>query len=361
MLSLVSFLLVLSVLVLVHEFGHFIIARRRGVRVEKFSFGFGPKLFSVKRGHTEYLVSAIPLGGYVKMAGDEPREGGAYQSWEFLSKKISDRCMIIFAGPLLNYVLAFAIFSLIFMFGSPTLTTEVGTLLNDYPAKASGIAVGDKIISVDGVRVKYWEDMTEVIHKHAEGPMRLEIKRGTKFMNIELKPVIRTTKDIFGKEIKLALIGIAPSQKIENVRYGFFQAIYMGGRKLANLTYVTYKALWSIITGRLSLKESMTGPIGIFMITGQAARMGFIYILHLMGILSASLAIFNLLPFPILDGGHIIFLAFEKLRGRPLSVKTQEVIANVGVSFLILLTLFIFYSDAVKFGIFEKAINVFKR
>lgn len=361
LLSLISFLLVLSVLVLIHEFGHFIVARRRGVRVEKFSFGFGPKLFSVKRGDTEYLVSAIPLGGYVKMAGDEPREGGTYQSWEFLSKKISDRFFIIFAGPMLNYILAFVIFSLIFMFGSPTLTTEVGTLLNDYPAKASGIVAGDKIISVDSIPVKYWEDMTEVIHKHTEGPMRLEIKRGAKYVEIKLKPVVRTTKDIFGKEIRLALIGITPSQKIENVRYGFFRAIYMGGKKLANLTYVTYKALWSIITGRLSLKESMTGPIGIFMITGQAAKMGFIYILHLMGILSASLAIFNLLPFPILDGGHIIFLAVEKLRGKPLSVKTQEIIANVGVSLLILLTLFIFYSDAVKFGIFEKAMGMFKR
>ena len=135
----------------------------------------------------------------------------------------------------------------------------------------------------------------------------------------------------------------------------------MGARKLVQLTAITYKALWSMVIGQLSVKESMTGPIGIFMITGQAAKMGFIYILHLMGILSASLAIFNLLPLPILDGGHIIFLALEKLRGKPLSLKAQEAVANVGITFLILLTVFIFYNDIMKFGIADKVTGLFKK
>ena len=131
-------------------------------------------------------------------------------------------------------------------------------------------------------------------------------------------------KDILGKTTKIALLGIAPSQKIENVRYGFFQSFGMGFRKLIDLTVITYKALWSIVTGSVSIKESMTGPIGIFIITGKAAQMGLIYLVHLMGLLSASLAIFNLLPLPVLDGGHIMFLFVEKLRGKPLSLKTQE-------------------------------------
>ena len=130
---------------------------------------------------------------------------------------------------------------------------------------------------------------------------------------------------------------------------------------MIQLTAVTYKALWCIITGRLSVKESLTGPIGIFVVTGQAAKMGFIYILHLMGILSASLAMFNILPFPILDGGHILFLGIEKLRGKPLSVKAQEAIANVGVTLLILLTVFIFYSDIIKFGVMGKVAKIFHR
>lgn len=361
MLSLISFLAVLSVLVLIHEFGHFIAAKRLGVRVEKFSFGFGPKIFSIRRGDTEYLISAIPLGGYVKMAGDEPGEELKGEKWEFLSRKISERFRIIFAGPLLNYILAFLVFSVIFMFGSPTLTTEVGSLLKDYPAEKSGIVAGDKILRVDEKQVKYWEDVTAIIHKHTEGTIRLTLARKDKVFDVEVQPVIKEVKDIFGSNTKIALLGIAPSQNIENVRYGFFQSFGMGFKKLMDLTGLTYKALWFMITGKMSLKESVTGPIGIFIITGKAAEMGFIYLAHLIGLLSASLAIFNLLPLPVLDGGHILFLLIEKLRGKPLSNKTQEVISNVGVSLLILLTVFIFYNDIMKFGIFDFLGKFFKR
>ena len=359
--SLVYFLIVLSVLVLVHEFGHFIAAKRIGIRVEKFSFGFGPKLFSVKRGDTEYLISAIPLGGYIKMAGDEVGESLTGKSFEFLSRSIWERFLVIFAGPLLNYILAFLIFSIIFMFGSPTLTTEVGSLLKDYPAQMSGLSLGDKIIKADGKDVKYWEDMTEIIHKHLEGPIKLTIEKNGKIFDIEIQPVIREVKDIFGKSTKIALLGIAPSQKIENVRYGFFESFSKGFRKVIDLTVITYGAIWSIATGRLSVKESMTGPIGIFIITGKAAQMGLIYLFHLMAMLSASLAIFNLLPLPVLDGGHILFIFVEKLRGKPLSVKVQENIANIGVGLLILLTVFIFYSDIVKFGVFDHIMKFFKK
>lgn len=362
MLSLISFLVVLSVLVIVHEFGHFITAKRLGVRVEKFSFGFGPKLFSIKYGETEYMISAILLGGYVKMAGDEPWEKLAGKSWEFLSRSVGDRFKIIFAGPLLNYILAFLIFSVIFMFGSPTMTTEIGGLMKDYPAsQQGGLLIGDKVMAVDGKAVKYWEDMTELIHNHTEGAIKFTIERGGKTFDKVIMPTVRKAKDIFGTEVKIALVGVTPSQKMESVKYGFTESLYMGGRKLLQLTAVTYKALWYIITGRLSVKESLTGPIGIFVVTGQAARMGFIYILHLTGILSASLAMFNILPFPVLDGGHILFLGIEKLRGRALSLKAQEVIANAGVALLILLTVFIFYSDIMKFGIFEKVAGIFKR
>ncbi|MCM8790531.1 MAG: RIP metalloprotease RseP [Candidatus Omnitrophica bacterium] len=357
--SLISFLAVLSVLVLVHEFGHFIVAKILGVRVEKFSFGFGPKIASLKKGETEYLISAIPLGGYVKMTGDEPWEKLTHQKWEFLSRSVGDRFKIIFAGPFLNYLLAFIIFSIIFMFGSPTLTTEVGGLIKDYPAERMGMRPGDKIVSVDGKVVKYWEEMTEAIFKRTEGDIAITIERGGKVFDMTITPKVRKAKDIFGNDVRIAQIGVTPSQNIEKVRYGFFQAFYMGAKKLFQLTGVTYKALWSIITGRLSLKESMTGPIGMFVITGQAAKLGLVYIFHLMGILSASLAIFNVLPLPVLDGGHMIFLALEKLRGRPLSLKAQEIITNIGITFLVILTVFIFYSDIMKFGIFENILRLF--
>ena len=361
MLSIISFLIVLSVLVLVHELGHFVAARRLGVRVEKFSFGFGPKIWSVKKGHTEYLISAIPLGGYVKMAGDEPWEKLANQKWEFLSRSVFDRFKIIFAGPLTNYVLAFLIFSVIFMFGSPTLTTEVGGLLPDYPAKTAGLAAGDKIVSVSGKGVKYWEDMTGEIQKHVDGDIRLAVERSGRMLDINIKPVVRSTKDIFGHETKIALLGITPSPKIGKERYPFPKCFLMGGKKLIQLTTMTYKALWSILTGKLSMKDSLTGPIGIFKITSDMAKLGFIYLLNLMAVLSASLAIFNVLPLPVLDGGHIMFLAIEKLRGKPLSLKAQEMVINVGITLLIMLTVVIFYNDIIKFGIFDKLLHIFKK
>lgn len=362
MLSIISFLIVLGVLVLVHEFGHFIAAKRLGVRVEKFSIGFGPKLFSVKKGETEYLISAIPLGGYIKMSGDEPGEKLSNKKWEFLSRGVFDRFQIIAAGPLLNYVLAFVIFSVIFMFGNPTLTSEIGGFIKDYPAEKQGVLLkGDKITAVDGKPVMYWEDMTEAIRNHGEGVMRLSVLRQDKALEVEIVPTVRKAKDIFGNNVTVAQIGISPSQKIEKVRYGFFQAIGMGYKLLMKLTYMTYKALWSVVTGRMSLKDSVSGPIGIFVLTGEFAKLGFIYLLHFIGVLSASLAIFNVLPLPILDGGHIMFLIVEKLRGKPLSVKTQEAIANVGVTLLLLFTVFVVYNDMVRFGIFGKAMGLFKR
>lgn len=361
LLSLIYFLAVLSALVLAHEFGHFITAKKLGVRVERFSLGFGPKLASMTKNDTEYCISAIPLGGYVKMSGDEPSDHLEGKPYEYLSRSVGDRFKIIFAGPLLNYILAFLIFSVIFMFGSPTLTTEVGGLLKDYPAQSAGIIAGDKILSVDGKPVKFWEEMTAIIHNHVEGNIRISIERNGAVIEKDIVPIVRKTKDIFGKEARVTLIGVSPSQKIEKVRYGFIRSLGMGANKLFALTALTYKALWSIITGSLSVKESMTGPIGIFVVTGQAAKLGLIYIFHLMGILSASLAIFNLLPFPVLDGGHILFLFIERLRGKPMSVKAQDMIANIGVALLILLTVFIFYSDIVKFGIADKILGVFKK
>jgi len=362
LLSLILFILVLGVLVLVHELGHFFAARRVGVRVEKFSFGFGPKLFSVKRGDTEYIISLFPLGGYVKMAGDEPGEKLAGRNWEYFSKSVFERFAIIFAGPLLNYILAFFIFSVIFMFGSPTLTTEIGALMDGYPAKAAGLEIGDKIVAVDGKNVKYWEDMTEMIRNHVNGPMRVSAERGGRAFEKDIAPIVRRTKDIFGSEVKLALIGVGPAaEKMERVRYNPAASLYMGAKKLWGLTRLTYKALWAMATGRMPLKDSVTGPIGIFIITEQVAKMGFVYLLNLIGILSASLAIFNVLPLPVLDGGNIMFLALEKLMGRPLSMKMQELIANIGWGIIIVLTVFIFYSDIVKFGIFEKVMKVFKR
>jgi regulator of sigma E protease len=347
-------------LVLVHEFGHFIVAKRLGVRVEKFSLGFGPKLWSVKRGGTEYLICAFPLGGYVKLAGDEPGEKLYKKDWEFLSRCVFDRFRIIIAGPFLNYILAIIIFSIVFMFGNPTMTTEIGGVLKDYPAQASGIAVGDRIMAVDGKSVRYWEDMTAIIRKRIDGEVRLSVERAGLVKDISIRPIVRSRKDIFGKVSSVALIGVAPSQKIENVRYGFSKSVEMGFKETVRITVMTFKGLWAIVTGSMSVKESMTGPIGIFVLTGAMVKLGFVYVLLFVGTLSVALAIFNVLPVPVLDGGHILFLAIEKIAGRPLPVKTQMMITNVGLALLCALMLFVTYGDIVKFEIFEKIAGFFR-
>jgi len=354
MISYLAPIFVFGILIFVHELGHFLLAKKNGVRVEKFSFGFGPKLWGKKFGDTEYLISAVPLGGYIKMAGDEPGNKRKGKRWEFFSKSVGHRAQIIAAGPIVNYLLAFLIFSFIFIVGAPTLTTKVGKLLDDYPAKKANIKEGDIILAVDGQDVEYWQDMAEIIHQKTESKVILDVKRGKRVLKVKVMPKIQETKDIFGQTIEVALIGISPSDEMTKIKYGWVKSFYKGGEKLIHLSAFTYRALWSIITRRLSLKDSFTGPIGIFYFTQNAAKLGFVYLLNLMALLSMSLAIFNFLPVPVLDGGHLFFLVFEKLRKKPISPRAQELAQQVGFLLLVTLMLFVFYSDMMKFGIVEK-------
>lgn len=361
MISVLACIFVFGILIFIHEFGHFISAKKNGVRVEKFSFGFGPKLFGKKIGETEYLISAVPLGGYIKMAGDEPGKVNKGLPWEFFSKRCGQRAQIIAAGPILNYLLAFLLFSFIFAIGSPTLTTRVGEVLDDYPAKEAGIKKDDVILAVDGKTVEYWQDMANIIHQKTEGKIVLDVKREDEDFKINLIPELQESQDLFGQKTKIALIGIYPSDEITEIKYAWGKSFYEGGKKLFALSGLTYKALWFIIIRRLSWKESLTGPIGIFYFTGKAAELGFVYLLNLMGLLSMSLAIFNFLPLPVLDGGHLFFLLLEKLRKRPLSARTQELATQAGTLFLVALMIFVFYSDLLKFGVLEKVKDVWSK
>ena len=352
MFSIVIFLFVLSVLVIIHEFGHFIAAKRQGVKVEKFSFGFGPKLFGIKRNDTEYTVCLILLGGYVKMAGDEA-DSAEGKPWEFLSKSVGQRFKIVFLGPLLNYLLGFLLFWAIFFVGSPTITNKVGDILKGYPAQKAKILKDDRIVSVDGKATKYWEELTEIIHNKKEGDLTLMIERPTKsgIKNFEIKVAPKRIEitDIFGKRRTISLVGIAPAEEIVSVRYGFLASFFKAAERIYKLTEITCKSLLFIFTGKMSVKESVTGPIGMFIITSKAAQLGIVYLLQMMAVLSASLAIFNLLPVPVLDGGHILFLLIEKIRGKPLSARVQEIATQLGLALLIALMLFASYSDLLKF------------
>ncbi|MFH0855306.1 MAG: RIP metalloprotease RseP [Candidatus Omnitrophota bacterium] len=359
MLALIIFFLILSVLIVVHEFGHFIIAKKTGVRVEKFSLGFGKALFKKNKGGTEYSVSLIPLGGFVKMAGDNLEEYKGKPD-EYFSKPVGKRFWIIFFGPLLNYVLGILLFWMIFFIGYPTLTTKIGSLLDGYGARAAGLKVGDKIISIDGEKTETWEELQKVVYsKGSLESVNVSFLRQGKESSVKVGLKEEVSEDKIGQKRKGGILGIKPFDEVIKVRYGFLKSFGLGVAKAWDLTLLTYRALGRLVTGSLSMRESMTGPLGIFFITSQAAQLGVIAVLHLMAVLSLSLAIFNLLPLPILDGGHIVFLAIEKIRGKSISIKAEEIVNKIGLSFIMFLVVLVTYNDIVRnFG--DKIAKMFK-
>jgi len=348
MIAIFIFVLILSLLIIVHEFGHFIAARKNGVRVEQFSLGFGPLIFKIKKGDTDYNLNLIPLGGYVKLAGDNQSE---YQGKadEYFTKTPGKRFQIIFFGPLLNYILGFLFFWLIFFIGYPSLTTKVGGLIDGYGAKAAGLEVADKILAVDGVKVDAWEDLQQAIRERKiSSSVELKVLRNNQELRFNVPIRDKMLNDQLGEKRVLGIIGISPFDELIEVRHGFFKSAYLGLKKTFDLTVLTYNGLWKLVSGKMSMRDSMTGPLGIFFITSKAAKLGLIAVLHLIAVLSISLGIFNLLPLPILDGGHLCLLGLEKLRKKALGVKAEEVINNLGFSLMIMLALFVTYNDILR-------------
>jgi regulator of sigma E protease len=349
MISLLIFLFILGILIIVHECGHFFIAKRLGVRIEQFSLGFGPQILKRKNNDTEYCINAIPLGGYVKLAGDNLEEYKGNPD-EYLSKPPKERAAIIFCGSLLNYILGFLCFWFIFFAGYPNLTTKVGGLVDGFGAKEAGIQVGDKILAVEGEKVDYWEDLQKIIReKKSAHIVSLLVQRENKELALEVKIKEKQLSDLLGEKRNVGLIGITPADEIIKVRHGIFTSFILSIKKTANLTLMTYKAIWRMVTGKLSLRESVTGPLGMFYITSQAATQGIIVVIHLVAVLSISLSIFNLLPLPVLDGGHLVLLAIEKIRGKGISLKTERIINRIGLTLIISLAVIVTYNDLLRF------------
>jgi regulator of sigma E protease len=353
-------LLILGLLILVHEAGHFVVARWTGVRVLRFSMGFGPRLLTWTRGHTEYALSLIPLGGYVKMAGEQ-REEQTQQPWEYLSKPIATRAAIVVAGPLVNYFVSLLTLWAVFMIGYPELRPTVGKLLEDMPATSAGIEPGDRITAINDQAVATWEEMTNLIHGAPNVPVRVQLERDGTPLTLTMVPMAKETTDPYGRKQTVGLIGIAPSGEFLSLRFGPVEALGRTFAKQGEWCTSMGLAMWSLVTGKASMKESLTGPIGIIYITSEAVYLGLATLLYLLSLFSLSLAIFNVLPIPILDGGHLFFLLLEKLRGNPVSIVVQERAAQVSLVALITLALTVCINDIQRFGLIEKVVGWFQR
>ena len=358
MLSLFIFVVILSILIVIHELGHFILAKRVGVKVEVFSLGFGPKLFGYKHKGTEYALRLFPLGGYVKLAGDswEDYKG---KPWEYLAQPAKQRAKILVAGSGFNYVLAFLCFWLVFYVGFPMFTSVVGELLKDMPAQTAGIKSGDKITSVDNQPVIYWDDLQNIIQKKGGSTISLSVLRKGETLKIDVPVQKKEIATVWGNKQSIGLIGITPSGDFIKVRHGFIKSFFLSIQRTAELTYITLKGIVWLILRKISLKESVTGPIGIFFIAKGAIKVGFSACLHMMAILSLSLSIFNILPLPILDGGHLLLLGIEKIKGKVFIKKFDAAWNRLGLVFIIGVGLLVFYNDMIRFGILEKIAKIF--
>ena len=346
--GMLAVVVIFSVLIVIHEFGHYIAAKRSGVRVEKFALGFGPVLFKRKGKETEFVICAFPLGGYVKLAGDT-RESCKGLEHEFLSKPVGIKSKIVFAGPLFNYFLALFIFCIIALIGFPYSDSVIGSVLEDYPAQAAGVQEGDRILAVDGKEVEHWLDMAERIYQ-AKDTVNLRIEREGESISFDIPLREEKITDIFGKKKNVSVIGIIASSRIKIIKYGFPQALAKGFESLFRLTFLVIKGFVFMILGIIPFKEAVAGPVGIYYITSEVVKVGVTATLYLVAALSVSLTIINLFPIPVLDGGHLFFFFLEKIRGKPVSERVEENLTRAGLGFLILLIIFIFYNDIVRFG-----------
>ena len=351
--SLISFILVLGVLIFVHELGHFLLAKAFGVKVLKFSLGFGSKVFGRQWGETEYLISAFPLGGYVKMYGEEQGDEveASEQQRSFSHKPIWQRFGIVFGGPLFNLFFAVALFFVLFVFvgmPEPVDSTKIGEITSGSVAEQVGLKAGDVILTINGQSTSSWTQVSDFI-KNSQGKMiSLIIDRQGDKLTFTAKPTIQKVKNIFGEEVgDRYMLGIVRSEEIRYTKATLLESGKAAVMQTWNLGYLTVMGIVKMVQRVIPASE-LGGPIRIAEIAGQQLEAGWMNLLYFMGLLSVNLGILNLLPIPVLDGGHLVFLSLEAIRRKPLSDRTMEISQKIGIALLGTLMIFVFYNDIVR-------------
>jgi regulator of sigma E protease len=358
------FVFVLTVLVFVHEFGHFFVARRNGVRVDVFSIGFGPELFGWHdRAGTRWKFSAIPLGGYVKMFGDSDASSGLpgaglaamtpdERDQSFHYKRLGQRTAIVAAGPAANFIFAVVVLALLFMtFGQPFTPAQVGQVQPGSAAEQAGIKRGDIIVSINGSAVHSFEDVQQDVRLNPGVTMTIVVKRDGRDISVEATPKRSQLTDRFGNRYEIGLLGIA-HKGIDYVRRDPATAIIQAGEQTWDLSLSTLKAMWQIAIGVRGTDE-LGGPLRIAQMSGDVAQGGVVAIVWFMAVLSINLGLINLFPIPVLDGGHLLFYAAEALRGKPLGQRAQEYGFRIGLALVLTLMVFATWNDLVHLRIVE--------
>jgi len=343
----IPFLFLLGLLIFVHEFGHFIVAKKFGIKVLKFSLGFGPAVLKKKIGETEYMISAIPLGGYVKLFGQELNEEIPEEEKHrsFNDQSVWKRIGVVAAGPIMNIVLAFLFFTAL---GMPVTLPIIGTVVPDMPAARAGIKPGDRVETINGKAVNTWDDLAEKVSKSGGQQLELEISRDGKLLKVTVVPEAPDEPDLAEAANGRALIGIKPSSDALVIRKeSLAQAPWVGAQQTALYTWKTIDVLYGMLSLQIS-PRGLGGPIAIAKMAGESAKAGLVYYLFLIAFLSVNLAVLNFLPIPVLDGGHIFFFLIELVLGRPVSLKSREIAQQVGMAILLLLMIFVIYNDIVN-------------
>lgn len=364
----VPFLVVLTVLVFVHEMGHFWIARRNKVRVEVFSIGFGPEIVGWTDKHqTRWKISALPLGGYVKMFGDAnavsmPGEGLEAMTPEeravsFHHKRVSQRAAVVAAGPIANFLFAIVVFAGLFMaVGQPFTPPLVGEVVDNTAAARAGFAPGDRIFEINGEKIDRFQQVQQIVQFGLGEPLTVRVLRDGKSVTLHATPEVVEQSDNFGHTYQIGQLGLK-AKGIEYIRLNPLSALWHATEETAFLTTSTFKAIGQMIVGTRTTKE-LGGPLRIAEMSGEMAEGGVISTVWFMAVLSLNLGLLNVLPIPMLDGGYLLFYAAEAIRRRPLGPRIQDYGFRIGLTLVLLLMIFATWNDLVHLKVIQFVVSL---
>lgn len=338
MITALSAIFVFMLVIVVHEFGHFITAKMVGIKVHEFSIGMGPKLFHKKGEETDYYLRAFPIGGYVRMEGedessDDPRSFNKKPAWA--------RILVVAAGAIMNFILAIVVFTIV-AYNTGTPTTVIDEVIKDSPAYEVGIKTGDKIIRINNIETKNWKSIVkEISNSDSKKDMNITVIRNSKNVDFVLRPK-------YDEESKKVIIGIVPKSE-----KSFISSVKNGFETTGTVLGLMFQFLRMLFRGQVK-SDDLSGPIGVIYTVGEAAKYGFINVLYLLGFISVNLGFFNLLPIPALDGSRILFLLIELFRGKPMNPEKEGFVHFIGFVLLLALMVFVTYSDIVRFQLFRR-------